>query len=68
MKKHFPVELLEMFEAEFNHSFPLPIDQDGVEYDWKFRVAQGVGILMCSLRDVQGNKEDFEWELNQKTL
>lgn len=66
MKKIFPVELLEMFETKFERVFPLPVHQDGVDYDWKFYAA--TGILRCSLRDVEGNEEDYEWELIQKTL
>lgn len=66
MKKIFPDELLEMFEVKFERRFPLPIHEDGIDYDWKFYAA--TGILRCSLRDVQGNVEDFEWELIQKGL
>lgn len=65
MKKTFPDELLEMFETRFERVFPLPINEDGIDYDWKFYAA--TGILRCSLRDVQGNEEDYEWELIPKT-
>jgi hypothetical protein len=65
MKKIFPDELLEMFETEFERVFPLPVHEDGVDYDWKFYAA--TGILKCSLRDAGGNQEDFEWQLNHKT-
>lgn len=61
-----PVELLEMFETEFERSFPLPIEDQGSEYYWKFYAS--TGVLWCSLRDVNGNWEDFEWELTQKIL
>lgn len=72
MKKIFPTELLELFETQSEVGFPFEDNfqpywtSDGEQYDtkWKFTVAQGVGILRCNLRDVQGNVEDFEWELN----
>ncbi len=70
MKKNFPLELLELFETQSEVGFPFDDFQpyysyDGEAYDtkWKFTVAEGVGILKCSLRDVRGNEEDFEWEL-----
>lgn len=59
-----PEELLEMFETQFERSFPLPVHQDGIDYDWKFYAA--TGLLRCSLRDVFGNEEDYEWELIQR--
>ncbi len=75
MKKNFPVELLELFETQTDSEFPFDgpspyrsSDGDFYTTDWKFTVAQGVGILKCSLRDTLGNEEDFEWELNLKTL
>lgn len=74
MKKNFPVELLELFEMQSEVGFPFDDFQpywsaDGEPYDtkWKFTVSEGVGILKCSLRDVQGNEEDFEWELTLKS-
>lgn len=63
MKKSFPDELLDMFEEQFEREFPIAIEHDGFDYDWSFRVAERIGILKCSLRDVWGNEEDFEWEL-----
>lgn len=75
MKKSFPTELLELFETQTQYGFPFEDyyqayqGTDGGHYDtkWKFYVAEGVGILKCSLRDAYGNEEDFEWELNLKT-
>lgn len=67
----FPEELLELFQDVFDHEFPMPsIGPDNTSYEsfWTFHVAKGVGILKCSLRDVFGNEEDFEWELNRRTL
>jgi hypothetical protein len=66
MKRYFPSELLEMFETTFERSFPLPVHEDGIDYDWKFYAS--TGILKCSLRDVWGNEEDYEWELIHKTV
>lgn len=72
MKKSFPVELLELFEVQSELGFPFDenpyYSYDGDEYTtkWKFTVAEGVGILKVSLRDVRGNEEDFEWELFPK--
>lgn len=67
---NLPVELLELFEIQTEGEFPFDgsnpyVSEDGEDYDtnWKFYVHEGVGILKCSLRDVQGNEEDFEWEL-----
>lgn len=76
MKKNFPVELLELFETQSEVGFPFEDyfqpywGDDGELYEtkWKFTVAEGVGILKCSLRDAGGNEEDFEWELIRKTL
>jgi hypothetical protein len=68
-----PVELLELFETQVEGEFPfdreiLFTSDAGYDYDsnWKFNVQKGVGILKCSLRDVQGNEEDFEWVLTLK--
>lgn len=70
MKTGFPVELLELFETQVESEFPfdgfnpyVSSDGDGYDTHWKFNVQEGVGILKCSLRDVWGNEEDFEWEL-----
>src|SRR6188474_363613 len=66
-----PEEILEMFQDAFDYEFPWPADgPTGTDYEayWTFNVAKGVGILKCSLRDVWGNEEDFEWELIRKTL
>lgn len=67
---NLPVELLELFETQTDSEFPfdgpnpyISSDGQGFTTDWKFTVAEGVGILKCSLRDVQGNEEDYEWEL-----
>ena len=66
----FPVELLELFETQVEGEFPFDhqtpyTSAEGYDYstNWRFNVLEGVGILKCSLRDVQGNEEDFEWEL-----
>lgn len=66
-----PVELLELFETQTETGFPFDAyspyvseEQECFDTLWKFRVREGVGILKCSLRDVFGNEEDFEWELN----
>lgn len=67
----FPEELLDLFEDAFDREFPLPwYGPEGTDYDsyWTFHVARGVGILKCSLRDVHGNEEDFEWELTRRSL
>lgn len=66
MKKSFPIELLELFETQFEREFPIAIEHEGFDYDWNFHVAEGVGILRCNLRDVEGNEEDFEWELHPR--
>jgi hypothetical protein len=66
-----PEEILDLFQDTFDYEFPWPADgPEGTDYEayWKFNVTQGVGILKCSLRDVWGNEEDFEWELIRKTL
>lgn len=67
---NLPVELLELFEVQVEGEYPFAgysgyEGNDGLEYEtsWRFNVHEGVGILKCSLRDVQGNEEDFEWEL-----
>lgn len=67
-----PAELLELFETQTESEYPFDgasRGPAGTDYDsyWSFRVSQGVGILKVSLRDVQGNEEDFEWELTLKT-
>ena len=70
----FPEELVVLFEETVQHEFPFAghvgSGPEGTDYDayWSYRVAQGVGILKCSLRDAYGNEEDFEWELIHKTL
>lgn len=67
----FPEELLDLFQEAFDHDFPWPSDgPEGTDYEsyWTFHVARGVGILKCSLRDVYGNEEDFEWELTRRSL
>lgn len=66
----FPEEVLDLFQDAFDHDFPWPATgPEGTDYEsyWTFHVARGVGILKCSLRDVFGNEEDFEWELIRKT-
>lgn len=66
----FPEEVLDLFQDAFDHDFPWPAtgpEGTGYESYWTFHVAKGVGILKCSLRDVFGNEEDFEWELIRKT-
>lgn len=68
MKKSIPVELLEMFEDTFDREFPWPDSGPGTsEAYWTFQVAEGIGILKCTLRDGL-DVEDFEWELTRKTL
>lgn len=73
MSSIFPQELLELFQEQTENEFPFDgpnpfTSYEGHDYsqDWKFYVREGVGILKCSLRDVEGNEEDFEWELNLK--
>lgn len=68
-----PEELIRLFEEQTENEFPFDgptYGPSGTDYDshWAFYVRQGVGILKCSLRDVFGNEEDFEWELRLKTL
>jgi len=66
----FPEEVLDLFQDAFDHDFPWPANgPSGTDYAsyWTFHVAKGVAILKCSLRDVFGNEEDFEWELIRKT-
>lgn len=67
MKKSFPPELIELFESQFEREFPWPVDGPGSsEAYWSFRVAEGIGILKCTLRDGL-DVEDFEWELFPKS-
>lgn len=62
--------LLDCFGDLFEDYWPLgptygPADGDYTTL-WSFNVSEGVGILKVSLRDTDGNAEDFEWELNLK--
>lgn len=74
MKKSFPVELLELFETQSEVGFPFDdfqpyysaSEDQFFDTSWKFSVAEGVGILKCTLRDGL-DVEDFEWELHLKT-
>ena len=59
-------DLLEVFEDLFDDKMPWdfvvgPLTGD-YEHKWTFYVAEGIGILKVTLRDVHGNEEDFEWE------
>jgi hypothetical protein len=68
----FPEELMELFSDVTENNFPFDgptFGPENTDYDahWEFRVRRGIGILKCSLRDVFGNEEDFEWELIRKT-
>lgn len=58
--KAIPTEIREMFEDTFGRAIPL----DAAD-SWSFYSA--TRILRCSLRDVFGNGEDFEWELTLKS-
>lgn len=70
MKKSIPAEILDLFEDVMDSCMPWdPFEgPEGSDAYYSFRVSKGVGILKCSLRDTQGNEEDFEWELIRKTL
>lgn len=59
--KSIPSQLLEMFQDTFGHNFPFTeADQ------WSFYTE--TGILKCSLRDVSGSAEDYEWVLNRQMV